>query len=219
MNEHRPAWSFHHVSARASDFHAMNLDQGRALWWCTVEAPAVILGSTQSNVDVDFDKAQQSGLEIVHRRSGGGIVYLHPEDAVWVDITIPRNDPMWSDDVSESMLWIGEVFVRALQPWINATVYRGAFEIGLDGRVVCFASTSPGEVFVENKKVVGISQRRTRDGARFQCVLYRRWNPHEWAHVLTDTDVALRVDHMPVTVVDAPALSIVDEVRTALTHF
>lgn len=218
MNMQPPEWSFHHVSASASDFHAMNLEQERALWWCTVDRPALILGSTQSDVDIDVERAQQSGLSIVHRRSGGGIVYVHPDDAVWVDITIPRNDPLWVDDVSQSMLWLGEIFVRALQPWVHATEYRGAFDIGIDGRVVCFASTSPGEVFVDQKKVVGISQRRTRDGARFQCVLYRHWNPHEWAHVLADRTVASRVTEMQVAVVNAPALSIVDEVRAALNN-
>ena len=35
----------------------------------------------------------------------------------------------------------------------------------------------PGEVERDGRKVVGISQRRTRAGARFQCVAYREWRP------------------------------------------
>jgi hypothetical protein len=43
-------------------------------------------------------------------------------------------------------------------------------------RLVCFAGVGPGEVLVGERKVVGMSQRRTRDGARFQCVVHRSWD-------------------------------------------
>ena len=46
---------------------------------------------------------------------------------------------------------------------------------------VCFAGIGGGEVIRDGRKVVGISQRRTRAGARFQCALYRHWRPE--AHV------------------------------------
>jgi lipoate-protein ligase A len=42
--------------------------------------------------------------------------------------------------------------------------------------LVCFAGLGPGEVTVDGLKVVGISQRRTRDAARFQCVAYETWD-------------------------------------------
>jgi lipoate-protein ligase A len=42
--------------------------------------------------------------------------------------------------------------------------------------LVCFAGLGPGEVTVGGRKVVGISQRRTRDAARFQCVAYETWD-------------------------------------------
>jgi hypothetical protein len=32
-------------------------------------------------------------------------------------------------------------------------------------------------VTIDGKKAVGISQRRTRVAARFQCVAYERWDP------------------------------------------
>jgi hypothetical protein len=43
--------------------------------------------------------------------------------------------------------------------------------------VVCFAGLGPGEVTIGGRKAVGISQRRTREAARFQCVAYERWDP------------------------------------------
>jgi hypothetical protein len=44
-------------------------------------------------------------------------------------------------------------------------------------RHVCFAGIGPGEVLDGQAKLVGVSQRRTRRHARFQCALHRRWQP------------------------------------------
>jgi lipoate-protein ligase A len=100
---------------------------------------------------------------------------------------------------------------------VHAEVYRDSFSTGVDGRVVCFASSSPGEVFVETNKLVGISQRRSRDGARFQCVLYRHWRPSEWSHVLASQDVQSRVADIAVATLDIPALTLVNAISEQLS--
>jgi lipoate---protein ligase len=210
-------WGRHDWTGTAADFHAMELPAERALWWCQVQDPTVILGSTQTVDDVDQNIAVESGLLVSRRRSGGGAVFVHPTDSVWVDITISRNDPLWKDDVVQSMLWLGDLFVEALSPWVQAQVYRDSFSTGVDGRVVCFASSSPGEVFVGTNKLVGISQRRSRDGARFQCVLYRQWQPAEWSHVLASPDVRSRVADIPVATLDIPALTLVNAISEQLS--
>ena len=210
-------WGRHDWTGTAADFHAMELPAERALWWCQVQDPTVILGSTQTVDDVDQNIAGESGLLVSRRRSGGGAVFVHPTDSVWVDITISRNDPLWKDDVVQSMLWLGDLFVEALSPWVQAQVYRDSFSTGVDGRVVCFASSSPGEVFVGTDKLVGISQRRSRDGARFQCVLYRQWQPTEWSHVLASPDVRSRVADIAVATLDIPALTLVNAISEQLS--
>jgi lipoate-protein ligase A len=210
-------WGRHDWTGTAADFHAMELPAERALWWCQVQDPTVILGSTQTVDDVDQNIAVESGLLVSRRRSGGGAVFVHPTDSVWVDITISRNDPLWKDDVVQSMLWLGDLFVAALSSWVQAQVYRDSFSTGVDGRVVCFASSSPGEVFVGTNKLVGISQRRSRDGARFQCVLYRQWQPTEWSHVLASPDVRSRVADIPVATLDIPALTLVNAISEQLS--
>ena len=210
-------WGRHDWTGTAADFHAMELPAERALWWCQVQDPTVILGSTQTVDDVDQNIAVESGLLVSRRRSGGGAVFVHPTDSVWVDITISRNDPLWKDDVVQSMLWLGDLFVAALSSWVQAQVYRDSFSTGVDGRVVCFASSSPGEVFVGTNKLVGISQRRSRDGARFQCVLYRQWQPTEWSHVLASPDVRSRLADIPVATLDIPALTLVNAISEQLS--
>ena len=209
MKSRDDAWSRHEWVGTAHDFHAQDLPVGRAVWSCEVTAPCIILGSTQLTDDVDPATAATLGVSIAKRRSGGGAVFVSPSDSVWIDITIPKDDALWVDDVSSSMLWLGDAFVRALAPWVNAETFRGTFEQGQDGRTVCFASTSPGEVFVDGKKLVGISQRRGRNGARLQCVLYRQWNPHLWVPALSSTDVRDRIAAMNVATLNVPTADVV----------
>ena len=208
-------WAMQEWSGSAADFHSFDPPTGRALWWCRVTEPALVLGSSQDAGDVDVDAAHEAGFQVVRRRSGGGVVPVSA-DTVWIDVTIPNDDPLWTDDVTRSMLWLGRVFVRALSPWVAAQVHDGAFLPGRDGRVVCFASTSPGEVFVDGAKLVGISQRRGRNGARMQCVLYRSWSPHRWVGALTDPELAERTLGLSVAILDAPAPDIVAAVFAAL---
>jgi lipoate-protein ligase A len=210
-------WGRHDWTGTASDFHAMELPYERALWWCNVETPTLILGSTQSVDDVIQNSAEESGVLVSRRRSGGGAVFVHPSDSVWIDITISKNDPLWKDDVAQSMLWLGELFVRAVSPWVQADVYRDSFSTGIDGRVVCFASSSPGEVFVGANKLVGISQRRGREGARFQCVLYRQWRPGDWSQILASSEVRSRVADVAVATLDIPAQNLVNAVSQQLS--
>jgi hypothetical protein len=60
--------------------------------------------------------------------------------------------------------------------------------------LVCYAGRGPGEVFVPtpdggSAKVVGIAQRRTRAGARFQCAaLIEPWRPAPLLDLLALTD-------------------------------
>ena len=215
-SDHPGGWVRHDWTGSAADFHALEPGSARALWWCRVDAPAVILGSSQAESDVDADAAREAGFDLVRRRSGGGLVPVDVDDTVWIDVTIPHDDPLWVDDVGRSMAWVGETFARALVPWVEATVHDGPFVQGADGRVVCFASTSPGEVLAGGAKLVGISQRRGRHGARMQCVLYRRWNPDPWAGFLTDDAVVRRIRDLDVATLDVPAHVIVDAVFAAL---
>ena len=210
-------WGRHDWTGTAADFHAMELPYERALWWCNVETPTLILGSSQSLDDLNQKSADESGVLVSRRRSGGGAVFVHPSDSVWIDITISRDDPLWKDDVAQSMLWLGELFVEALSPWVHAEVFRDTFSNGIDGRVVCFASSSPGEVFIGANKLVGISQRRGRDGARFQCVLYRHWRPGEWSQILASSDVRSRVAEIAVSTLDIPAQTIVNAISDQLS--
>ncbi len=137
---------------------------------------AVVLGSTQAFDVVDTARAEALGFDVVRRRSGGGVVVLHNGGHVWVDVTVPRGHVLWDDDVERATWWVGDMWCAALSAEIPDTewsVHRGRLVATAPERAVCFASVGPGEVVHEGCKVVGISQRRTKDAARFQCTVFR----------------------------------------------
>jgi lipoate-protein ligase A len=161
-------------SGSASALHAVEppTDGRRHLWVLEPDRPALVLGSTQSDLLADADRLAQQGIELGRRRSGGGAVLLVPDRILWVDAFVPRGDPLWLDDVTASFAWLGRVWRAALAAsGVEGTVHEGPLQRRAWGRLVCFAGVGAGEVLVGGRKVVGLSQRRTRDVARFQCVV------------------------------------------------
>ena len=150
----------------------------REVWVMRPVSAALVLGSGQRSGAVDAAALRRGGLTVVRRRSGGGAVLVSPADLLWVDIWVPRDDPMLHPDAARAFLWLGRLWRRALAGCgIAAEVYEGRYEPGPWGASVCFAGRGPGEVFVAGQKVVGLSQRRASGGARFQCGVLRRWDP------------------------------------------
>jgi lipoate-protein ligase A len=140
---------------------------------------AVVLGSAQPESDVNLKAARATGTEVVRRRSGGGAVLVGPGLVAWVDVIVPAEDPLSEADVGRAFWWLGsawaaglaEVGVPGAEMW-----GRGLVRSRWSGRV-CFAGVGPGEVLTGGRKVVGMSQRRTRRGALFQCAVPVRWDP------------------------------------------
>jgi lipoate-protein ligase A len=151
-----------------------------------VGTAAVVLGSGQREEDVDEAAVAGSGRSLVRRASGGGAVLVGPGGQAWVEVWLPRDDPLWDDDVVRSSWWFGEAWSRALASLgvHGCEVHRDRAVHGAWSDVVCFAGVGPGEVSVGGRKVVGVSQRRTRDGARFQSMAQLQWAPEALLAVL-----------------------------------
>jgi Biotin/lipoate A/B protein ligase family len=132
----------------------------------------LVLGSSQSSAIV----GDVPGWAI--RRSGGGAVWLDPAEQVWVDVLLPSDHLLFDRDVTRSFDWLGQAFKTALLNLGVAeelTVHAGALVQNPWSSTLCFAGQGPGEVFARGRKLVGISQRRGRAGAVFQCGLLLRW--------------------------------------------
>lgn len=179
-------WSVESLFDDAYALHHAQLGADRCLRFMHPSRPAIVLGSSQSDADVDAEFCRAHGFDVVRRRSGGGAVFVHPTESLWVDLVIPVGDPMWSNDVGAAMLWVGRAWCDALTAagMDGLGVHAGRFEPNDWSTTLCFAGRGTGEVFQGERKVVGISQRRTRDFARFQCTVYRRWNVEAMAAAL-----------------------------------
>ncbi len=173
-------WTVEEIGGDISSFLRRDVTAGTgpSLWWFRSARPTLILGSSQDVADVDQQACERLGVEVVRRRSGGGAV-LATGDLLWVDIVVPVDHPLWVDDVSRSAVLVGERWQLALASLgiDDLHVHDGPMVNTRWSQQICFAGVGPGEVCdAAGRKTVGISQRRTRDGARLQCGLYRRWD-------------------------------------------
>jgi lipoate-protein ligase A len=162
-----------------------------------VEEQIVVLGRAQV--------ADVTGLPWVRRMSGGGAVLLTPGDVVWVDVELPRGHALWDDDVGRASWWLGEAW-RAALGLDGAVVHRGGVVRCTPWcKAVCFGGLGPGEVHIDQRKIVGIAQRRTRAGALFQCAVNLRWDPAPLVEALGLPAVAVGELAEAVIAVDRPA--------------
>jgi lipoate-protein ligase A len=152
----------------------------RTVWVCEPTEPALVLGSAQPDAVVDRAACDRAGVVVVRRRSGGGAVLVEPGRLLWLDVLLPAGDPLWDHDVGRAFLWLGDVWAQALRGvGVEAAVHRGGLERAPWSSLVCFGGLGTGEVTIGGAKVVGISQRRAREGARFQCSALGAWAPED----------------------------------------
>jgi lipoate-protein ligase A len=178
------------------------------------ERTMLVLGSTQSP-DI-LNALGLNDMPIRRRRGGGGLVLLHPDD-LWIDWWIPAGDERWRSDVHASSRMVGQSWADVLRPAVAGvvTVHEGALEGDPAHRLVCFAGRGPGEVFVDDKKAVGVTQWRVREGVFLSSVMP--------AHASSDVLVYLKAvpegldraldDHVPPSLTDADPASLIEDLR------
>jgi len=128
--------------------------------------PAVVLGRSQRNELVDLGRAEEAGLEVAQRTSGGGAVLVVPGEVCWVDVVVDRRVGWWADDVTRALVVVGAAWREALidvgfERDRLALAQATAGEVAL-AKVACFAGVGAGEVLLDDAKVVGLCQRRGR---------------------------------------------------------
>jgi lipoate-protein ligase A len=173
-------WRFERCSGPAAEHLAAPAAEHRLVRLLDLTRPAVILGSSQPEATVDARRAEIAGVDVVRRPSGGGAVLVVPGEALWADVFLPAGDPLWSEDVGVAFHWLGRAWAEALtQVGVPAQAYEGPMRHTPWSKLVCFAGLGPGEVLHagSGRKVVGLSQRRTRTHARFQCCALLHWDP------------------------------------------
>ena len=207
-------WRVETWSGTAAAFHALDPDPTRAVFDVRVTEPALVLGSMQDESGIDTERIAELKLGTARRRSGGGAVWVEPGSTLWVDIVIPKGDPLWDDDVARSMLWLGRLLAKLIGG--EASVFEGRYEATDLARAYCFGGVAPGEVIGPGGKIVGISQRRTRNFARFQCVAYTSYDAERVGQLFRDPRMSAAVAATPVQVLPATADEIVSALVAAL---
>ncbi|MGB0114728.1 MAG: hypothetical protein WBP59_16030 [Ilumatobacteraceae bacterium] len=168
----------------AGVFHARGIPTPPAceVWWHDATAPALVLGSTQRDEIVDADACARAGVDVVRRRSGGGAVLLVPGEVQWIDVIVPRDTQGWAADIHTPMTWLGAHLADVLVDDLGidrarVRVHAGPMVTTEWSSTVCFDGLGAGEVLLDGAKLIGISQRRTRDAARLQCCWYSHHDP------------------------------------------
>lgn len=179
------------VAVSAGEFHHTDLLAAARprVVVCDPARPAMVLGSRQTEDVLDVGACAAEDVEIVRRRSGGGAVLVNPGAMCWFDVVVPAAEPGFADvaaDVGASMRWLGDRVADALQALGVADVHahHGPMACTPWSLLVCFDGVGPGEVMTAGGKLVGVSQRRTRVGSRFQCMVHARWAPERTIRLL-----------------------------------
>ena len=151
------------------DYSSLRQQSDATMFMVTPAARLLVLGGNQST-SVLSPSGRMWPLR--RRRGGGGVVELAPAD-LWVDFWIPRDDPRWHDDTRAASGLVGQWWAASLNTLVGveAMVHEGGLEGEPALRVACFAGRGPGEVFVNGRKAVGVTQWRVREGVYLSTVL------------------------------------------------
>lgn len=173
--------------------HALALPTGdqAEVWVLEPDRPAVVMGSAQRPEVFDVGGLAAAGIDLAPRRSGGGAVFIEPDGVVWIDVLAPRSSEWWSDDLSQTFLNVGECWQQALAVCgIESELITSSPDRSPQGRQACWAGLGWGEVTVDGVKIVGLSQRRTRWGARVQAMAVIDGSADQVVDWLVDVDPA-----------------------------
>ena len=147
---------------------------------------ALVLGPRQRDAGaVDWPACQARRIGVYLRRSGGAAV-LGDRYLLNMDVALPPGHPLALADLTRSYAWLGNALATALSGLgvpataLTPTAVRAAADQrgGSFGaaRAACFGGLSPYEVVAGERKVVGLSQVRRRQGALLQVGIPLRWD-------------------------------------------
>lgn len=119
----------------------------------------VSLGYTQSEDAVDASAIRKRGFDLVERPTGGGAI-LHAESEVTYSVVLPTGFPGLPEELFESYRFLADGVLHALQDLGIQAEYRKSTG-GKDA--FCYLREAGVSIFVDDKKISGGAQRRTKD--------------------------------------------------------
>lgn len=171
------------------------------LYWSQAEPAGVVLGFSQKSSLLNAHALAERHLPVYHRRAGGTAVLVGPH-VLALDVVLPATHRLVLPDVVEAYRWFGETWVRALdllgvkarivlpaeahaqRALVKQEAYYARESVL---RRACYASNSPYEVVVGERKLVGLDMIRRRQGSLLQAGILLHWESETLAHLLGHT--------------------------------
>lgn len=173
------------------------------LYWSLAEPVGLVLGFSQKADILNSQVLAEEALPVYHRRAGGTAVLVGPH-LLALDVVLPAHHPLVLADLVESYRWFGETWAQALSLLgiethlvTPAEAHEQRTQAKREERRVheeilrraCYASHSPYEVVVEQRKVVGLDMIRRRNGSLLQAGVLLSWESDLLAGLLGHTPV------------------------------
>lgn len=201
-------------------------DERPIMRWYSCREPALVLGVGQKWDIVDREHCRAAEV-MLHKRASGGTAVLIEPDMLMLDIILPKHHRLYLSDVTHSYRWIGEVWNVALCELGVAARLLSVEEARSDTkaldsltRMSCFAGRSPYEVAVGERKIVGLSQIRRRNGAIIQAGIPMYTRPDHLPRLLALNEqerstLTMRLHERVVGLAEVcPSLPTVDDTQT-----
>jgi lipoate-protein ligase A len=120
------------------------------------------LGYGQTSADVDWERLNARGWQVVRRPTGGKAI-LHGDELTY-SLTLPLDDDVAQGDIVESYRRISQGLIEALSLLGLAPQSERARPRGERTGPVCFEVPSHYEITVGGRKLIGSAQVRRRAG-------------------------------------------------------
>jgi len=125
--------------------------------------PCLSLGHAQPFADVDMERLQARGWEVVRRVTGGRAI-LHTDELTY-SVTSPLDEPNLAGTVLESYNRLARALLAAVQDLsLPVEMKEGKAESNGEPNPVCFEVPSTYEITVDGKKLIGSAQARRKEG-------------------------------------------------------
>ena len=156
--------------------------------------------------EVDVEACRADGIELVKRMTGGGTV-VHGWELTYT-LILPRGAGELS--VSDAYQRIGQSLVMAFQQLdIPAQCYDACTDASQTAQNICLTNPAEHDVMSDNKKLAGVSVRRSRNGIMLQgyislnmppaAILARVSKDPEVQEILIEKSTAINTDGRSIT--------------------
>ena len=127
------------------------------------EPACLSLGHAQPFADVDVNRLQARGWEVVRRITGGRAI-LHTDELTY-SVIAPNDEPVIAGTVLQAYNRLAQALLLAVKNLeLPVQIQEGQANDSASSNPVCFEVPSTYEITVDGKKLIGSAQARKKEG-------------------------------------------------------